>query len=166
MPRGRRIFRPLKGRRKIRRPLRKSGRNAPASGLSRRPLPPITDSWTRKADLPTGWWASAYTTGNGRLLMSGCVAGGAAISSAVTNEGYSYDPLTDAWQALPNAPAPFYRGAAACGVYRVGGARDHFNSTAVAEELPGYDLCGPSGDVPWLSESTTTFTLAPVKAPR
>ena len=122
---------------------------------------PSTDTWTRRADLPTGWWASAYTIGNGRLLMSGGVAGGAAATSAVTNEGYSYDPVANAWQALPNAPAPFYRGAAACGAYRIGGAHDHFNSAATAQELAGYDLCGPSGDVPWLSENTTAFTLAP-----
>ena len=60
-----------------------------------------------------------------------------------------------------HAPAPFYRGAAACGMYRVGGAHDHFNATSTATELPGYDLCGPSGDVPWLSEDATSFTLAP-----
>ena len=27
--------------------------------------------------------------------------------------------------------------------------------------MPGYDLCGPSGTVPWLSESADSFTLQP-----
>ena len=122
---------------------------------------PTADAWTRRADLPTGWWGAASTAANGELLMSGGVSGAAATSSAVTNEGYAYDAAANTWQQLPNAPAPFYRGAAACGVFRVGGATDHFNATAVAAQLPGYDLCGPSGTVPWLSESADSFTLQP-----
>jgi hypothetical protein len=46
-------------------------------------------------------------------------------------------------------------------VYRVGGALQHFQATSATQELPGYDICGPSGDVPWLSESSTAFTLQP-----
>ena len=122
---------------------------------------PRTDAWTSRAALPTGWWGAAATSANGQLLMSGGVAGGAAASSAVTNEGYTYDPAADTWRRLPNAPAPFYRGAAACGAFRVGGAVSNFIATPVATQLPGYDLCGPSGDVPWLTESQSSFTLRP-----
>ncbi|MGW3615119.1 carboxypeptidase regulatory-like domain-containing protein [Micromonospora sp. NPDC005163] len=122
---------------------------------------PRTDAWTRVADLPTGWWGAASTVANGQLLLSGGVAGGTGPTSSVTNEGHAYDPVASKWHALPNAPAPFYRGAAACGVYRVGGARQHFEATSSTQELPGYDICGPSGDVPWLSESDSAFTLRP-----
>jgi N-acetylneuraminic acid mutarotase len=122
---------------------------------------PRTDAWTRVADLPTGWWGAASTVANGQLLMSGGVAGGTGPTSAVTNEGHAYDPVAGGWHALPNAPAPFYRGAAACGVYRVGGARQYFEATPSAQELPGYDICGPSGDVPWLAENGSAFTLQP-----
>ncbi|WP_262285792.1 carboxypeptidase regulatory-like domain-containing protein [Micromonospora sp. MA102] len=122
---------------------------------------PRTDAWTRLADLPTGWWGAASTVANGQLLLSGGVAGGTGPTSSVTNEGHAYDPMADAWHALPNAPAPFYRGAAACGVYRVGGALQYFEATASGQELPGYDICGPSGDVPWLSASRDAFTLRP-----
>ncbi|MFD0503057.1 hypothetical protein ACFQ0G_09420 [Streptomyces chiangmaiensis] len=96
--------------------------------------------------------------------MSGGVAGGTGPTSSVTNEGHAYDPVAGEWRALPNAPAPFYRGAAACGVYRIGGAADYFNGTPTAQELPGYDICGPVGDVPWLSESDSSFTLQPGKS--
>jgi hypothetical protein len=120
---------------------------------------PRTDAWSRVADLPTGWWGAASTVANGQLLMSGGVAGGTGPTSAITNEGHAYDPVAAGWHALPNAPAPFYRGAAACGIYRVGGARQHFEATASTQELPGYDICGPSGDVPWLSASSSAFTL-------
>ncbi|MER7443466.1 carboxypeptidase regulatory-like domain-containing protein [Micromonospora avicenniae] len=122
---------------------------------------PRTDAWTRAADLPTGWWGAASTVANGQLLLSGGVAGGTGPTSSVTNEGHAYDPVAGEWHALPNAPTPFYRGAAACGVYRVGGARQYFEATATAQELPGYDICGPTGDVPWLSESDSAFTLKP-----
>ena len=36
-----------------------------------------------------------------------------------------------------------------------------FNAVSSVEVLPGFDECGGDGDVAWLSESPTTFTVAP-----
>ena len=54
----------------------------------------------RVANMPTDLWGSASTAANGLLLVSGGVTGNGA---SITNQGYAYNPQTDAWTALPNA---------------------------------------------------------------
>jgi hypothetical protein len=98
-----------------------------------------------------------YTAANGQLLLSGGVTGG---FSTVTNQGYAYDPSSDSWTALPNSNNTDYRGGSACGFYRIGGTPGGFAPQDLAEQLPGYATCGVT-DVPWLSESATSFTLNP-----
>ncbi|TCC45827.1 hypothetical protein E0H75_29360 [Kribbella capetownensis] len=119
---------------------------------------PATNSWARVADIPLDLWASSYAVANGQLA----VTGGAAMDSTVlTNEGFVYDPGTDRWTGLPNSANGIYRGAAACGLYRVGGLQDA-RAVPYTEQLPGYGTCDDAGtDAPWLSESVTTATLAP-----
>jgi hypothetical protein len=120
---------------------------------------PSSDTWTKLADMPTGVWASAYTAANGELLVQDGVAGG-----ALTNQGWAYDPTSDAWTALPNANAAAYRFGGALGFYTVGGGQGTFSPPiSSANVLAGYDQGGVA-DVPWLSESATSVTLAPGKS--
>ncbi|MFI1094880.1 carboxypeptidase regulatory-like domain-containing protein [Streptomyces sp. NPDC020917] len=116
---------------------------------------PGGSGWTAKADMPVDAWGAASASANGRLeVMGGAINGG----SAVTNEGFAYDPDTDSWTQLPNSNNAGYRGGAACGIYKVGGSGPG-GPTSVVEHLPGYDQCG--GDVGWMSEETTGVDVAP-----
>ncbi len=118
---------------------------------------PSADSWSPIANIPvasgTGLWASGYSTAQDKLLVSGGVTGG-----AVTNAGYAYDSTSDSWSSLPNANDTLYRGAGACGFYRLGGSNGSASVTS-AEVLPGYSTCGAT-KIPWLTVAPTTGTLA------
>ncbi|WP_329484524.1 S8 family serine peptidase [Kribbella sp. NBC_01484] len=119
---------------------------------------PGTNTWTRVADLPLDLWASSYTVANGVLAVTGGVA---VDSTVLTNEAFAYSPRTDHWTALPNTTNALYRGAAACGLYRVGGLHDA-RQVPYSEVLPGYDQCAEDGtDAAWLTESVGSGTLAP-----
>ncbi|MCA2215951.1 S8 family serine peptidase [Jidongwangia harbinensis] len=117
---------------------------------------PGAGSWTAIADSPADHWAASFASANGKLLVVGGSQGG-----AITNVGFAYDPGTNSWAALPNANAPRYRGAAACGYYKVGGASGGFNATATGEMLPGLEECAEGGDVSWMTIDTTGTTLEP-----
>ncbi|MFE5995253.1 kelch repeat-containing protein, partial [Streptomyces sp. NPDC056453] len=115
-----------------------------------------SDSWSPIADLPTDVWGSAYTAANGLLLTSGGVVNG---GSAITNQGFAFDPSAGTWSALPNANAAQYRGGGASGFYRVGGNPGGPTPLATAEVLPGYGQA--AADVKWLALGTQQATLAP-----
>ncbi|TWD82010.1 subtilisin family serine protease [Kribbella amoyensis] len=134
------------------------GEGSPRSSNRSYVYDPVSNAWSRIADLPVDLWASSYAVANGQLV----VAGGVAVrSSVLTNETFGYDPESDRWTALPNSSRAIYRGAAACGFYRVGGLVDA-RAVPYSEQLPGFDDCEEAGtDAPWLSESATTGTLAP-----
>jgi hypothetical protein len=117
---------------------------------------PASDTWTQVADLPYRNWGAAYAGANGRLQLVGGV-----VNDLVSNQAEQYDPSSDAWSALPNAGNAVYRGGGACGLYVVGGARGTLTGITAAETLPGYDDCTGPVDVLWLSESATSFDLAP-----
>ena len=119
---------------------------------------PTTNTWSPIADLPIDLWGMGYTSANGLLLLSAGITGG---STVITNQGFAYDPATDAWSPLPNANRAVFRVGAACGLYKVGGSIGGFNAVRTSEVLPGFDQCGGDGDVGWLSESPSTFTVAP-----
>ncbi|MFE7213721.1 kelch repeat-containing protein [Streptomyces sp. NPDC001698] len=134
------------------------GTGATASSKHTYAYDPSSNSWSSVADLPTALWAMGSTAANGQLLVSG----GVANDTAITNQGFTYDPNTDAWTALPNSNNPLYRGGAACGFYKVGGAIGGFSAVRSSEALPGYDQCHLSKtDVPWLSEDKTDVTIQP-----
>ncbi len=122
---------------------------------------PSADAWTKVADMPAGGaWGAASTAANGLLLVQDGVNGAGALSNA----GYAYDPQTDSWSALPNTPNPAYRFGGALGFYTVGGGEGQFTTPLnVTQVLAGYDQ-GSSSDVPWLSESAASVTLAPGKS--
>ena len=113
---------------------------------------PATDSWTQGADSPYGAWGMAYSGADGKLQIAGGLVKNA--DSALASQ---YDPVTNAWSALPSAPTAFYgSGSGGCGLYQVGSAGP---PRSFASVLPGYDQCG-GDDVSWLSEGTTGVDLA------
>ena len=118
---------------------------------------PASDSWSPIAAMPENLWGSAYAGANGMLLISGGLTG----PSTLTNAGIAYDPSSDTWSDLPNSQFPRFRGAGACGFFKVGGSSiAGFSPTAESEQLSEFDQCGVT-DVPWLSEDPTQFTLQP-----
>jgi subtilisin family serine protease len=118
---------------------------------------PGANSWSPIADSPADHWAASFAVAGGKLLVVGGVQG-----TAVTNAGFAFDPAAGTWAALPNANQPRYRGAAACGFYKVGGSSGGFTPTVNSEVLPGLESCSESSaDVSWLSIDQTEATLAP-----
>jgi N-acetylneuraminic acid mutarotase len=116
-------------------------------------------TWSPIASLPETLWASGHTVANGQLLVSGGVGNG-----ALTNAGWSYDPGSNSWTALPNSNNALYRGGSACGLYKIGGSSGNFSATKNDELLPGYDQCGETVTIPWLSVSPADSTIAPGKS--
>lgn len=118
---------------------------------------PGSDAWTQLADMPQTQWAGGFTISDDQLYVSGGVT---ANFTAVTNEGFVYDPGADSWTAIENSNNTLYRGGSACGLYRIGGSSGGFNPVPDSEVYPGLTNCGGVIDVPWLSESPTTGTVA------
>ena len=120
---------------------------------------PGADAWSPLADLPIDLWAMGYTAANGELLVSGGVTNGFAT---LTNEGFAYDPGSDTWADLPNSNNTLYRGASACGLYKIGGSTGGFAPVGDVEVLPGMEDCGEAAaDVEWMSVSPATATVEP-----
>ena len=122
---------------------------------------PAANTWTKGKTMPYDDWGMAYAGANNDLQVIGGVT---ANGTELTNQVSQYDPVTNTWSALPNEGWPTYDGGGGCGLYQVGGisgdkAGGLFSSN-FAEELPGYGQCLGEVEVPWLSQSTTRFTLA------
>jgi N-acetylneuraminic acid mutarotase len=117
---------------------------------------PQTDTWSAIASLPADLWGMGYSASNGELLLSG----GPGSFLQATNQGYAYNPSSGSWSALPNANVVDFRGGSACGMYRIGGSTYQTTPSDTVEELPGYGACAGT-QVPWMSQSTGTFTLQP-----
>lgn len=118
---------------------------------------PGADSWTEIADAPIDTWASQYAVANGMLVVNGGVQAG-----AISNRTFAYDVAQGSWIDLPNSNTPRYRGAASCGVYKIGGSSGSFNAAPDSEMLPGMEDCGATeADVEWLSVSPAKAILAP-----
>lgn len=121
---------------------------------------PAYDHWSPIADLPVATWASAYGTGNGKLLVSGGVRKDIVFGVA-TNEGFAYDPAKNTWSPLPNTKYPFYRAGSNCGMTIVGGnANVGGYGNSRVQTLSGYEDCD-TGSVSWASADRTRITLAP-----
>ncbi|KUN17196.1 galactose oxidase [Streptomyces corchorusii] len=121
---------------------------------------PASDTWQPIAAMPVGLASGAYATANGQLLVSGGFKR-VGPNRVLTAEGYAYDPGTDAWKRLPDAPAAVYRGGGAPGLYRVGGSGEPRFPVPVStvDVLPGYDRT--ETDVPWLTANPHRLTLRP-----
>ena len=119
---------------------------------------PDSDSWSPLADIPQTQWAMGYVASDELLYISGGVTDNFAT---VTNEGFVYDPSTDTWSPIANSNNTVYRGASACGFYKIGGSTGGFSPVPNSEVHPGLTNCGGATDVPWLSEIPTTGLLTP-----
>ncbi|MFD1324323.1 S8 family serine peptidase [Micromonospora sonneratiae] len=119
---------------------------------------PASDGWTALPTMPAELWGSQYAAAGGLLVLAGGVTAG---STAVSNRTLAYDPAAGSWLELPNAQFSRYRGAAACGAYKIGGSPSSFVGSKETELLGGLEMCDAAGDVAWLSTTPTTFTLAP-----
>jgi N-acetylneuraminic acid mutarotase len=118
---------------------------------------PGSDSWTELAPLPQTQWAGGYVASGGMLLVSGGVTDN---FETVTNEGFAYDPAADSWSPIPASNNTVYRGASACGFYKVGGSTFGFEPIDAVELLPDLDECGVAPDVTWLSEEPVSGSVA------
>jgi len=118
-------------------------------------------SWSPIADMPLDLWGSASSASGGLLVMVGGVTGG---STAITNRTVAYDPASNTWSDGPNALFTVYRAAGACGAYKVGGSPSPFVGSPDSEVMAGLEQCDEASDVPWLSTSPESFTLAAGKS--
>jgi N-acetylneuraminic acid mutarotase len=116
---------------------------------------PGSDSWSAIASMPQPQWGSGFVAANGLLLVSGGIVGG-----ALSNEGFAYDPTTDSWSQIPSANNLVFRGASACGFYKIGGQGD-FGFVTDVELLPELDECGGVADVTWLTVDPVSDTVSP-----
>jgi N-acetylneuraminic acid mutarotase len=116
-----------------------------------------TDTWKRVADMPRATWGMAYAGVGGKLQLVGGVV--PSDASETTNQAEEYDPTTNTWSDLPNATQAFYRGGAACGLTRVGGALEGSAPAPYAQALRGQDPCITGSDTGWLSASRTHVTV-------
>ena len=133
------------------------GNDGSAAQKSSYAFDPGANTWTAIADAPADNWASSYAVASGKLLVVGGSQGG-----AITNAGFAFDPATSSWSNLPNANTARYRGAAACGFYKVGGSSGSFNAAADSEVLPGFEGCAEAAaDVSWMTIDKSSVTLAP-----
>ena len=133
------------------------GNDGSASQKAGYAFDPGANAWTAIADAPSDSWASSYAVANGTLLVVG-----GSQAGAISNAGFAYDPASNSWANLPNANTARYRGAAACGFYKVGGSSGGFNATADSEALPGFEECAEGGaDVSWMTIDKSAATLAP-----
>ena len=123
---------------------------------------PASNTWAQAASMPYADWGMASAGANGELQVMGGVV---ATSAEFTNQVSQYDPASNTWAALPNLILPEYRGGGGCGLYQVGGQSPFMGGTypgsPIAQVLPGYGQCPGAITVPWLSESGTSFDLAP-----
>ena len=118
---------------------------------------PATNSWSQGANMPYDNWAMAYSGSGEQLQVAGGVTNG---FNTVTNQAAEYNPSSNSWSTLPNANNSEYRGGSSCGLYQVGGSTGGTSPQTFAEVLPGYNQCG-SENIPWLSTSSSKFTLNP-----
>ncbi|MFI6762810.1 S8 family serine peptidase [Micromonospora sp. NPDC050417] len=117
---------------------------------------PVTDEWTALPEMPVDMWGTQHGVAGGLLVIAGGIANN---SATMTNRTMAYDPATGAWRALPNVGVPVYRGALACGAYKIGGSPTQFGTTV--EKLAGLGGCDSESGTPWLTTSPARFTLAP-----
>ncbi|MEU8397100.1 kelch repeat-containing protein [Nonomuraea sp. NPDC048892] len=123
---------------------------------------PAAKTWTRLADMPDARQkpASAFVDGKFYVVTGWGQDGTPAARTLV------YDPDADAWTRLPNSRNALYRGATACGLYKIGGANGP-RVTPFGEVLPTLDDCDPAGTAaPWLSADPGHGTLAPGRSVR
>jgi N-acetylneuraminic acid mutarotase len=131
------------------------GTNNGTSLTSANVYDPTSDSWSPIANLPIDLWGGVAGAPSGTLVLSSGVTN---QGFTITNQGFSYDPSSNTWSAIPNAQFPVYRAGGGCGYYKIGGSTGGFAPSANSELLSGLTQCGFT-DVPWLDENPSTFDV-------
>ncbi|MEV4630058.1 S8 family serine peptidase [Micromonospora sp. NPDC049523] len=119
---------------------------------------PATDAWTPLPAPPVALWGSQYAAAGGLLVVNGGIV---ADQDAITNRTIAYNPALGSWRELPASQFAQYRGAGACGAYKLGGMPAPWEPSGEAERLGGLESCDENLDVPWLALAPGAFTLAP-----
>jgi N-acetylneuraminic acid mutarotase len=94
---------------------------------------PVTDSWSRKADMPLPSMDGVTGVIDGRLYV---------LTGNWENGFFQYDPSTDSWSSLPKCPAVHFRGAGAVingKFYVAGGEKFSLNGPYAIKKLHVYD---------------------------
>ena len=121
---------------------------------------PAANTWSPLADLPIDLWGSGYTAAEGQLLVSGGVT---ANNSAITNQGYAFDPTADGWTRAAELEQHALPGRQRLWLlqdrWQPGWLRSHRRSPA-PRCCPASSTAASITDVSWLSETPTTLTLA------
>ncbi len=104
---------------------------------------PATDTWTRKADIPTQRSSAAACVVNGKIYVIGGVIGN--LHNAPISTVEEYDPATDTWTGKANMPTARVWASTSVvygKVYAIGGA--NYPSSTVFSSVEEYD---PTTDV-------------------
>ena len=109
---------------------------------------PATDTWMRKADIPTARNALSVSVVNEKVYAIGG-AGGISIPLQTVEE---YDPLTDTWVRKADMPTPRYGLSTSTvngRIYAIGGSNGGFKVLSTVEEYdPVTDMWTQKADMP------------------
>jgi N-acetylneuraminic acid mutarotase len=108
---------------------------------------PATDTWQRKADMPTARNSLAVVTGpDGKIYAIG------GVQTPVYSTVEAYDPATDTWQRKADMPTARFQLAAALGsngrIYAIGGQANGRYLSTVEEYDPATDTWRRMADMP------------------
>ncbi|MBI1925992.1 hypothetical protein HYR99_17290 [Candidatus Poribacteria bacterium] len=99
---------------------------------------PVTDRWTKKADMPTSRHSFSTSVVNGKIYAIGGGGGIGGDGGPVVEE---YDPVTDRWTKKADMPTPrsyFSTSAVKGKIYAIGGFAPGFVRLSTVEEYdPG-----------------------------
>ncbi|MFC1717937.1 sigma-70 family RNA polymerase sigma factor [Candidatus Poribacteria bacterium] len=94
---------------------------------------PVTDTWTKKTDMPTARWGLSANVVNGRIYA----IGGSTDERTGLSVVEVYDPVTDKWTKNPDMPTArwYFSASVANGkIYTIGGATAAGVYTSTVEE--------------------------------
>ncbi|MFQ6041881.1 MAG: sigma-70 family RNA polymerase sigma factor, partial [Candidatus Poribacteria bacterium] len=110
---------------------------------------PSTDTWTRKADMPTKRWAFSTSVVNGKIYAIGGMTGGWGSSLASMVE--EYNPATNTWKKKSKMPTPrvFLSTSVVNGkIYVIGGHSRQGDLSTVEEYDPATNTWTKKADMP------------------
>lgn len=122
---------------------------------------PVSDTWTRKSDMPTTRLAFSTCVVNGKIYaIGGATSPGGTILSTVTE----YDPVTDEWTAKANmSTARLWLSSSSVNarIYAVGGCTDPFSATmsTVEEYDPVMNTWTTRAEMSTARKSLSTSTV-------
>ena len=110
---------------------------------------PLTDTWTKKADMPNPRWGMSTSVVNGKIYAIGGASGTSQIGLKTVEE---YDPKTDTWTVKADMPtARFFLSAGVVDgiIYAIGGARNDWSGMPTVEAYdPMTDTWTKRADMP------------------